>query len=212
MEIAFNDVFKFLITMLSILNPVGIIPIFLSLTSDLNSKQINSIAKSCSLTVMITILISLSIGKYVLGFFGIGVGAFTIAGGILIFTMALNMIKAKTNPSKLNREEQEEITTNHEEIGIVPLAIPLLSGPGAISTSIISAGSFNSGAHWAFATLAVLLMGLLIILVLSYGRKIGDKIGTIGLNVMTRVMGIILLALSIEMVVGGLKKMLPEFF
>lgn len=212
MDLALNDSIKFLITMLSIINPLGIIPIFLSLTHKFSNKQIHSIAKSCSLTVMITLGVGLSIGKYILNFFGIGIGAFSIAGGILIFTMAFNMIQAKTNPSKINEDEQLDIEDDQTELGIVPLAIPLLSGPGAISTSIISSSKFSTIYHWVFTAIAILIIGLIVWLILSSGRKIGDKLGTLGLNVMTRIMGLILLALSIEVIINGLKTMFPKFF
>lgn len=208
MNQAFEDTMKFSITLLSVLNPLGIIPIFINITQKSSATQINKISNSCSFAVMVTILVSLVAGQKVLEFFGISIASFTIGGGILIFTMAFSMISAHSSEAKINEEEINHIQ-DLRELGIVPLAIPLLSGPGAISTSIIHAKDFTTSYHWIGAILSILILGLIVKLTLSSSKKIGEKIGTIGLNVMTRVMGIILLAISIEMIIGGIKEILP---
>ena len=208
MNQAFEDTLKFSITLISILNPIGIIPIFLDLTKRNSESQILKIAQSCSIAVVITILISLVAGQYVLEFFGISIASFTIGGGILLSSMAFSMIQATSSNAKINDTEIEEMQ-DLRELGIVPLAIPLLSGPGAISTSIIHAKSFSTIYHWVGVVLSVILIGLLVRYVLSYSKKIGEKLGTIGQNVMTRIMGIILLAIAIEMIIGGVKEILP---
>jgi multiple antibiotic resistance protein len=208
MNQALEDILKFSITLLSILNPLGIIPIFINITRNSSATQIVKISNSCSLAVMITIFVSLIAGQKALEFFGISIASFTIGGGILISTMAFSMINAHSSGAKINEEEINHIQ-DLRELGIVPLAIPLLSGPGAISTSIIHAKSFDSTYHWIGSILAILVLGLIVKITLSSSKKIGEKLGTIGLNVMTRVMGIILLAISIEMIIGGVKEILP---
>ena len=205
---AFEDTMKFSITLLSVLNPIGIIPIFIGITKKSSQNQVNKISNSCSLAVIATLLVSLVIGQNVLEFFGISIASFTIGGGLLISTMAFNMIKAESSGAKLNDEEYDHIQ-DLRELGIVPLAIPLLSGPGAISTAIIHAKSFSNIDHWIGAFIAIVGIGIVIKLILSSSKKIGDKLGKIGLNVMTRVMGIILLAISIEMIIGGIKEIIP---
>ncbi|ATH08243.1 hypothetical protein BIY24_09855 [Halobacteriovorax marinus] len=205
---AFEDTLKFSITLISILNPIGIIPIFLNLTKANSESQIIKIAHSCSLAVVITILVSLVAGQYVLEFFGISIASFTIGGGILLSSMAFSMIQATSSNAKINDDEIEQMQ-DLRELGIVPLAIPLLSGPGAISTSIIHAKAFATPLHWVGAILAVILIGILVRNVLAYSKRIGERLGTIGQNVMTRIMGIILLAISIEMIVGGVKEIIP---
>lgn len=208
MNQAFEDILKFTITLLSIINPIGIIPIFINITRNSSKSQIVKISNSCSVAVMVTILVSLIAGQKALEFFGISIASFTIGGGVLISTMAFSMINAHSSGAKINEEEINQIQ-DLRELGIVPLAIPLLSGPGAISTSIIHAKAFSSTVHWGGAFIAILFVGLVIKLILSSSKKIGEKLGTIGLNVMTRVMGIILLAISIEMIIGGIKEILP---
>lgn len=201
---AWQDTIKFALTLVSILNPLGVIPIFLDLTEDLSRDGLRSVAKSCSLAVATTIIISLAFGQKILNFFGISIPSFTIGGGILIFTMAFHMIQAKQSSVKINTSERNE---ELKEIGVVPLAIPLLAGPGAISTSIIYAKEISGIAHWVGAFITVVILSLILLQVLTYGRTIGDKVGKIGLNIFTRIMGIILLSMSIEMIFNGLREM-----
>ncbi len=207
MELAFDDSMKLMISMMSILNPIGVIPIFLSMTESFPEKKVRAIATSCAATVAITLIISLIAGKKVLSIFSISVDSFTIGGGFLIFTMAMEMIKAKRPSTKMNKEEVEEMEAN--EIGIVPLAIPLISGPGSISTAIIYSNRMSSTYHWIGAIVTFILLGVMIKLIFNYSRMIGRKMGTIGLNVMTRIMGLILLSVSIEMVSSGLRGLFP---
>ena len=118
------------------------------------------------------------------------------------------MISAKSSDAKINSHEINHMQ-DLREIGVVPLAIPLLSGPGSISTAIIHTQSFNHSYQWLGAVVSVLVIGLIVKLVLNSSEKIGLKLGTIGLNVMTRIMGLILLAISIEMIIGGIKEIIP---
>jgi multiple antibiotic resistance protein len=207
MDQAFDDSIKLAVSLLSILNPIGVIPIFLALTESFSVDKVHKIATSCALTVVITLGISLLMGQGLLDFFGISIASFTIGGGILIFTMALQMISAQQTDSKMSKEEEEGLVPG--EIGIVPLAIPLLSGPGTISTTIIYSSKLPTTIHWIGAIATIIFAGFLVKFVFHYARRIGSKLGTIGLNVMTRVMGLILLAISIEMIFGGIRSMLP---
>lgn len=208
MEQTVSDTLKFAISLLSILNPIGVIPIFLALTSRYSDHHIKIVARSCATAVVCTILISLALGQKILAFFGISIPSFTIGGGFLIFSMAFSMIRAQQAQSKMNEEEIADAEES-AEIGIVPLAIPLLSGPGTISTSIIQAKDFQNAGHWAGAVLATIIVGILVLFILRNSRAIGKRLGRIGLNVMTRIMGLILLSISIEMIVSGIKEILP---
>lgn len=209
MEQATDQILKYAITLLSIINPLGILPIFLSMTNGLKLPIIKKVSKSSSIAVVITLSISMIIGQKLLNFFGISIASFRIGGGLLIFTMAFSMISARTNSMKISQKEIQEQEDSANEIGIVPLAIPLLAGPGAISTSIVHSQNFTTMFHWLGALLVILIIGSFIFLAFRYSRIISDKLGLIGLNIMTRIMGIILLALSIEMILGGIKDIIP---
>lgn len=202
-----NDIGQFFVAMLSILNPIGAIPVFIAMTENLTKTQKKSITRACSVAIFITITISLLMGSKVLKFFGISIASFTIGGGILIASTALSMIKGKTAESKLNKEEISE--SSLREVGIVPLAIPLLSGPGTISTSIIYAKNFNASTDWIISISLMAFLSFLVYIILINADGIRNKLGNIGVNVMTRIMGLILLASSIEMMLGGVKEMIP---
>jgi multiple antibiotic resistance protein len=208
MDQAFNDIIKFSITLISIINPLGAIPVFLGFTKHHKNLNIKNVTNTCAVATSTTILVSLVLGQSLLNFFGISVASFTIGGGFLLFTMAFSMISGHQSTTKINTEEIRSFDFERE-IGIIPLAIPLLSGPGAISTSIIHAKNFTTPTHWIFAGIMILIIGLIIKIILSYAETIGNKLGQIGLNVMTRIMGLILLSMSIEMIASGIKEILP---
>lgn len=204
----FSDVIKFSITLLSIINPLGAIPVFLGFTKNHKNLNIKHVTNTCATAVTITILVSLIFGQMLLNFFGISVASFTIGGGFLLFTMAFSMISGQQSTTKINTEEIRSFDFERE-IAIIPLAIPLLSGPGAISTSIIHAKNFTTPTHWVLTGVMIILLGIFIKIILSYAENIGERLGQIGLNVMTRIMGLILLSMSIEMIAGGIKEILP---
>jgi multiple antibiotic resistance protein len=208
MKLAFMDIVKFSITLISIINPLGAIPVFLGITKNHQSLNIKNVTNTCATAVSITILVSLLFGQMLLNFFGISIASFTIGGGLLLFTMAFSMISGHQSTTKINTEEMRTFDFERE-IAIIPLAIPLLSGPGAISTSIIHAKNFTTSAHWVFAIIMILFIGIFIKIILSYAEAIGNRLGQIGLNVLTRIMGLILLSMAIEMMASGVKEILP---
>lgn len=205
---AITDVLKFAVTLISIVNPLGAIPVFLGYVKNHRKINVKKFANHTATAVTVTILISLIAGQYVLNFFGISVASFTIAGGFLLTTTAFSMISGQQSNSKINSEEIEALDFERQ-IGIIPMAIPLLSGPGAISTSIIHAKNFTTPTHWIAGIIMILCVGIFIKYILMYAEKIGEKLGQIGLNVMTRIMGLILLSMSIEMIAYGIKEIMP---
>lgn len=210
MDLNFADTWKFGITLFSVLNPLGAIPIFLSLTRNNSDQEIKKISTTCAFTILITITVGMIFGGKILHFFGISIASFRIGGGILLGTMAFNMLSAKQHNSKINQDEIDA-KSNVDEIGIVPLAIPLLAGPGTISTSIIHAEKFNGVAEYLSSIMVTILVCLIIKYILRFSRSIGSKIGTVGLNVMTRIMGLMLMALAVEFISGGVKQIFPNF-
>lgn len=206
----FSMALKFLISLISVTNPIGAIPVFLTLTRGLSTDDIKKISTSCALAVSVTTVVSLFLGHYVLAIFGISVSSFRVGGGILLMLMAINMINARPNNSKLTSDEIHA-SNKSNEIGIVPLAIPLLSGPGCISTcilkgeAILKSTQLNQYTQFILAIIDLIILGFIIKFILLFGRKIGRKLGEVGLNITSRIMGLIILALSIEFITGGLK-------
>mgnify|MGYP001953133583 CR=1 FL=1 len=198
---------SFFVALISVVNPIGALPMFMALTQNLSETQRKSMVRSCSFAVFITLVTSLFLGEKILIFFGISIASFTVGGGILIFSMATSMINAKDVESKLTQDEVDD--DEIREIGIVPLAIPLLAGPGAISTTIIYAQKIQNPLELTLVIPILFLSALCIYLILINASRISAKMGTLGVNVMTRIMGLILLAMSIQMMTHGLSDILP---
>lgn len=199
---------KFAVSLLAIADPLAAIPIFLATLQKNPKMNIRKLVTVVVNATCITLIISLFLGQSILNFFGISIASFTIAGGFLLFGMAFSMMQAHSSDAKITDDEIHGMKTE-KDVGVIPLAIPLLSGPGAISVSIIQSKKFESPGYWVGGVLAILFIGIVIRFSFLYAKPIGEKIGQTGLNVMTRIMGLILLAISIEMVASGIKELLP---
>ncbi len=129
MVVDFDEYIKLLAGLLSVVDPIGAIPLFISLTEHRNSRERRTIACVCAMSVAAVLLISLTLGKNMLELFGIGIPAFQIAGGIVLLLMGISMVKATHDRSRNTPEERAE-SVDKESVAVVPLAIPLLSVPG----------------------------------------------------------------------------------
>src|SRR5487761_2789383 len=143
----YAEYIKIFIGLLAIINPFGVIPIFISMTADQNTVQHKKTIDRVALGVIIILLVTLFCGELVLTFFGITIASFRVGGGILILLMAIAMLHAKTSNIKQTDEEADESIAK-ESVAIVPLAMPLLAGPGAISTVILDAHKATGIAHY----------------------------------------------------------------
>lgn len=135
--------FKFFIGLFALVNPVGIIPVFISMTSYQTAAARNKTNLTANLSVAIILWTSLFLGDGILQLFGISIDSFRIAGGILVVTIAMSMISGKLGEDKQNKQEKSE-TAIRESIGVVPLALPLMAGPGAISSTIVWGTRYHS--------------------------------------------------------------------
>lgn len=195
------------VALFSVLNPLGALPVFLAFTKEASTKEIKRISSTCAFTVFITIMAAMVFGQELLGFFGITLASFRVGGGIFIAIMALAMLSGDKHSSKLNSKEVE----NHESdtLGVVPLAIPLLAGPGTITASILYSEQFHSFQAWGLATSMVAVIAIVVKLILHFGRPLGQRLGVVGLNVFGRVMGLILMAMAVESISAGLRELFP---
>ncbi|NOT18081.1 MAG: NAAT family transporter [Sulfuriferula sp.] len=199
---------KFLVGLFAILNPLGAIPIFLSMAGDRRPAEMHRTALKTASAVAVILILSVWVGDSVLGFFGIGIPAFRIAGGLLVLLIAIAMFHAKTSPARHTDAEEAEAESKND-ISVVPLAIPLLAGPGAISLVIVDAHQAASLIDKVLFSLSIGIMGLLVWGVLRLAEPIGARLGTAGLNIATRVMGLILAAMAVQFIVDGLIILLP---
>lgn len=199
--------FKFFIGLFALVNPVGIIPVFISMTSYQTATARNKTNLTANLSVAIILWSSLFLGDGILQLFGISIDSFRIAGGILVVTIAMSMISGKLGEDKQNKQEKSE-TAIRESIGVVPLALPLMAGPGAISSTIVWGTRYHSIAHLLGFSVAIALFALCCWGVFRMAWLV-RLLGQTGINVITRIMGLLLMALGIEFIVTGIKGIFP---
>ncbi|MGV1099779.1 YchE family NAAT transporter [Thiovibrio sp. JS02] len=200
---------KFIITLFAIVNPIGAIPIYISLTDGYRPEERHQIVRITPVAVVAILLVALLSGEFLLRFFGISIGSFRVGGGILLLLMATSMLQAKTSRAAHTSDEAEE-TAERETIAVVPLAIPLLSGPGAISTVIVYAYRAKSMLGYLLSSAGIVLIGVSIYLSLSAAPYIAKRLGKTGINIVTRIMGLILAAIAVEFITNGIKNLFPS--
>ncbi|MBZ0070516.1 MAG: YchE family NAAT transporter [Thiohalobacteraceae bacterium] len=206
--ISWTDYAKFFIGLLAIMNPIGIVPVFISLTLHKTNRQRNTAALHAAITVAVVLVVSLLMGEGLLGFFGISVDSFRVAGGILILLMAISMLHGGISAEKQTPDEAHE-AEEKEHVGVVPLGIPLLAGPGAISTIIIYSHRGHGLGHHAVLFGIALVLALLTWLALRAGPLIADGLGRTGLKIVSRIMGLLLAAIGVEFITNGLRQLFP---
>ena len=160
------------------------------------------------MTVAVVLIVSTLIGKLILSFFGISIGSFRVGGGILLMLIAVAMMQAKHHRSRQASEEVRE-AEDKESIAVVPIAIPLLAGPGAISTVIIFAQESFNPLHIGLVILSSLIVAFLSWVALIVANPISKMMSQTAINIVTRLMGLLLAAISVEFIVGGLVQLLP---
>lgn len=204
-----HDYIKIFISLLAIVNPIGAMPIFLDVISDMPDSLRLRIINSVAVTVGLILLVSLFFGQFILEFFGISIHSFRVGSGILILLMAISMLHAKISPISQTKEEADE-SRDKESVAIVPLSIPLLAGPGAIGTVIIDAHRATGITHYAIISLEIGILSLVLWIVLRLSPFISKHISATGINIFTRIMGLILAAIAIEFIANGLKGLFPS--
>ncbi|MBP6117500.1 MAG: NAAT family transporter [Neisseriaceae bacterium] len=204
------EIIKILVALIVLMNPLGAIPLFLNLTADNSAQERQAIAKVAAIAVAIGILIFALFGNGLLKALNISIGSFQIGGGILVLLIAISMMNPKSsNTTEATKEEHKE-AKDKENISVVPLAIPLLFGPGAISTVIIYSSTANGFWEMAQLCLAGIIAAFVCYLAMVSATPLRRLLGKTGINIIGRVMGLILAAVSIEIIVNGLKNVFPQ--
>lgn len=200
--------FKIGIALFAIVNPIGGVPVFVTATQGWPEADRTRTVRIVALTVFMVLAVAVFIGDSILTFFGISIPSFQVGGGILLLLMAISMMHGKPSGARQTPEETQA-ASEREAIAIVPLSIPLLAGPGAISSMIIAAE--QSGSFWGHVLLIgpVAVVSLLVWSILGLSTAIADRLGTIGINIVTRLMGLILAAMAIEFIAHGLGSLFP---
>ena len=187
-----------------VIDPIGLAPLFVALTAGMSQQKRRAIAvRSCAVSIGILLLFAV-FGTGILTFAGISMPAFRIAGGILLFITALDMLFERRQKRREDQAEEED-EHHDDDPSVFPLAIPLIAGPGAIATIILLVGQ-TSGTVGFFAVMGVLLAVLAIVFVLFLGSSTIERLlGKTGITVVTRLLGMLLAALSVQFVLDGLR-------
>jgi multiple antibiotic resistance protein len=202
--LAWNEYVQIIIAIIVIIDPLGAIPIFISLTADQSNAERKRTAYVASFSVAIILIISCLIGEWILRLFGISIASFRIGGGILLLLMSIAMMNARVSPAKRTDSEAEE-AHGKGNVAVVPLAIPLLAGPGAISLVIIYAEKVTGALNTGFLILSCVIVAAIMWGALRLAMPISRVLGQTGINIATRIMGLILAAISIEFMASGYK-------
>lgn len=188
-------------SLFAVMNPISIVPIFIGMTSQLTQKQRRVIARRSTITSFLILLMFGLGGRFIFEFFGISVDSMRIVGGVILFGIGNEMLGAKLSRTKLPSETESEYV---KDISITPLAMPLMTGPGAIATMIVLVNAADSMAQYAMVFLGAGLVVITIYVVLTSGEWLMRRLGEDGNNVLLRLMGLILMVLAVEFIIGGL--------
>jgi multiple antibiotic resistance protein len=202
-----QEYFRFTVTLLAVLDPFLAVPIFLSLAATRDPASRRRLEDAVTVTVFVVLAGAAVFGEGLLRLIGASLPAFQVGGGLVLLLMALSMLNAQAGHIRQTRDEVAEVESG-ERFGVVPLAVPLLAGPGAISTTII-ASQAGGPAHIGALVGCVALVAAIQWIVLRLADSVGERMGTTGLNVATRLLGLLLAAIAIEMMADGLKALLP---
>jgi multiple antibiotic resistance protein len=210
MELSSDTIYilKLAMGLISIVNPVGAIPRFLTLMGDRPMEEAPRLALKTTFAMMITLFIASFAGEEVLKAFGITLPSFQIAGGILVLLIAISMLPAQPSPMKYSPEETEE-GREKDDFTVVPMAIPFLAGPGAISTVMLDSHQAVTLIQKILLWVMIVFTGLIVYIALRLASPIRRKIGQTGVNIATRLMGLILAAIAIEFITRGLSVTFP---
>jgi multiple antibiotic resistance protein len=199
---------KIFISLFAILDPIGIIPVIILFTAGMSSAQRNKTGRMASLGVFFILLTALFMGEPLLSFFGISINSFRLAGGILLMVMAFKMLDG--NLKQITPVTDGYATEDARSImAIVPLSTPLLAGPGSISTVILDAHKGNEFAHYLSMSLVILLLSLTVWLTFLAAPWVEKRLGKVGIDIFTRLMGLILAAIAVEFIAGGIRGLFP---
>ncbi|HKL05450.1 MAG TPA: MarC family protein [Roseovarius sp.] len=193
------------VTLFVIIDPIGMTPLFVALTQGMSSAKRRAIALRACITSVLLLIVFAGFGEAVLGFIGISMPAFRIAGGILLFLTALDMLFERRSKRRKDQANEAEEEDDHDDPSIFPLSIPLIAGPGSITSVILLAGQ-KPGLEGVVWVSGVMLVVVLIVFVLFLMAGILERaLGRTGINVVTRLLGMLLAALAVQFVLDGLR-------
>ena len=202
-----GDYLRFVVTLTAVVDPFLAIPFFLSFTAAQPEAARRRLARTVALTVFAVLAASAFIGEALLELIGASLPAFRVGGGLVLLLMALAMLNAQAGSVRQSKAEARELEEGELQ-GVVPLAIPLLAGPGAISTTIIAAEGGRL-LHQLVVVLCLAIVCGVVWLALRAAHQVAARMGTTGMNVATRILGLLLAAMAVQTMAVGLRALFP---
>jgi len=196
-------------SLFTMVNPLGVIPVYISLTGKLETKEARRVAVKATITALIILMFFAVGGKFIFDFFSISVNSLRIVGGIIFFIAGYDMLQARFIRTKSQNESDNEFAN---DISLTPLAIPIICGPGAITVSIVLFNDASTMPQKFILLLAIVLVLIITLLFLLSARKIMRYLGENGNKVLMRIMGLIVMVIAVEFVINGLRPILREIF
>ena len=191
-----------LTTLFTLINPIGISPILIIMTERFSKKEKINIAQKGSLTAFITLILFSLLGSVIFNFFGITIEAFQIMGGILFFRNGLRMLDSKIGRSRTTPAEQEE-SEESDDIAVSPIGIPLIAGPGAITAAMLLSSQTPQLYSYFTVIFSIFFVLSLVYLILRNGDMMLKLLGTTGIRIIQRLMGLILMVIAVQFVING---------
>ncbi len=203
----FTTAILFFTSFFTLINPLGVMPVFMTMTSSLTVKQRNKTALRAVIIAFFTLLAFAFSGQVLFNFFGISVDSFRIVGGIIFFFVGYDMLQARLGKTKI---DESDIKSYVDDISITPLAIPMICGPGAITNAIVLMEDANTYTLKIILLASIFAIMMVTYLILYFSSKIIDFLGETGNKVMMRLMGLIVMVIAVEFFFSGLKPILRE--
>ncbi|MDR3491850.1 MAG: MarC family protein [Gammaproteobacteria bacterium] len=203
-----SDAVKFVVAMIIMMNPLGSLSVFLQLTRKMNLLKQREVAVSCAVAVAVIMLVTEWSGQQLLTLLGITIPSFRFAGGIILLLMGLSMLQSKESAVS-HTSEDDEAAKDRDSIAVVPLALPLIIGPGAISTLIIADNDFPQLINKLCMSGLSIMLALGMGVILYYAHPVARLVGTSVIKVVTRIMGMIIMAIAVGMLAEGLVGLFP---
>lgn len=194
-------------SLFTLINPLGTMPVFMSMTASLTDTQRTMTARKASIISFVTILVFAFTGQLLFQFFGISANSFRVVGGIIFFFMGMDMLQARLGQVKIKEEEVKSYVT---DISITPLAIPMICGPGAITNAIVLMEDADTFQKKVILIIAILLIMFLTYIILYSSSRLIKLLGQTGINVMMRIMGLIVMVIAVEFFFSGLKPIISD--
>jgi multiple antibiotic resistance protein len=197
---AFTTILLYFTSFFTLMNPLGIMPVYLTMTASLTKKERNKTAVKAVITATFTLIMFAFAGRYLFDFFGISVAGLKVVGGIIFFFVGYDMLNARLSRIKINEDEVEEYV---DDISVTPLGIPMIAGPGAITNAIVLMGDAQDYTDKTMVVAAILIVTIVVLITLLGASGIIKFIGDKGIKIMTKLMGLIVMVIAVEFFFSG---------